>query len=517
MIGKIITPNEAASTKIVYDQIVLGAGTSALTYLYYSSRPREMNGAPTPAVKSRTLVIGEQDLWQEFDKAGLSDVGTKVNRTTLGQPKDLLKAANQPVTPGRPGDFMKVSDYVREMEDLKASLDPGIRFVKDRARTIEEVGSTYIVRTVKGREYRTEQVIVATGPGPQSIPPICKAEKIEGDYFALTRSPRPYPEVVDAVGYVTQAQPPGLSVVVYGGQPTSAWAVAHAIASGAGQIAWMARKGITDEANPVGRNDAVMKIAEERGYKVTNEIASIEALREADVQAPRLKLTLKSPLEGSKILTVHQLVYAFGADPLGLGGPGAILSQDIKAKLAPVWDRDRRFTLSDQNTAVAFVTTDKRLWVVGAAVFRNLGMDQFNDSRIGSRYASMAKIFAEAAGPPEGIALVKASLKAVTRTFEDDPNLDKFDFVMSDRAELTRMLERRHGSFFSDQTLGTIVDRFIAARTREKFAAPWHKLDEIIFGVAKEEKMDPESVRKSVKAGGSMYYKKSWTDGHRGT
>ena len=83
----------------------------------------------------------------------------------------------------------------------------------------------------------------------------------------------------------------------------------------------------------------------------------------------------------------------------------------------------------------------------------------------------MATIFPEAARPPEGIALIKAGLKAVTRTFDDDPNLDRFDLVMSDRAELKKMLARRHGTFFNDATLNQIVDRFTAARSSTKLQA----------------------------------------------
>ena len=75
MITKVDSPNETASSRVVYDQIVLGAGTSGLTYLYYAARSGQMDGVNTPAVKSKTLVIGEQDLWQSFNDAGLSDAG----------------------------------------------------------------------------------------------------------------------------------------------------------------------------------------------------------------------------------------------------------------------------------------------------------------------------------------------------------------------------------------------------------------------------------------------------------
>jgi hypothetical protein len=59
MLTKVYSPSEAASSKVVYDQIVLGAGTSGLTYLYYSARSGAMDGVNTPAVKTKTLVIGE--------------------------------------------------------------------------------------------------------------------------------------------------------------------------------------------------------------------------------------------------------------------------------------------------------------------------------------------------------------------------------------------------------------------------------------------------------------------------
>ena len=139
---------------------------------------------------------------------------------------------------------------------------------------------------------------------------------------------------------MTSPQPAGKIVVIYGGQPTSAWAVAHAIASRAGYICWLARSGITDEANPVGRNDAVMRIAKEEGYMQKGEILSIDVRNDVRPGAPRVRLLIKwdSTTDEGNYLTVDQLVYAIGADPLG-PGPGDVVSKAIKDDLAPLWEK----------------------------------------------------------------------------------------------------------------------------------------------------------------------------------
>ena len=174
-----------------------------------------------------------------------------------------------------PTQFMKVSDYVTEMDQMKATLGPGITFVKDRAN-----------RGGWRRDYLSGRSKAwSTGPSRSSSPaaPVRSPSPRSASSRTLTetssrsaRSPRGYGEILDSLSYVTSPQPAGKIVVIYGGQPTSAWAVAHAIASRAGYICWLARSGITDEANPVGRNDAVMRIAKEEGYMQKGEILSID-------------------------------------------------------------------------------------------------------------------------------------------------------------------------------------------------------------------------------------------------
>jgi hypothetical protein len=62
-----------------YDTIIVGAGTSALTYLYYALQTKDIPG--------KTLVVGEDGLWQKGKIA-------KFEAHEMGQPEDLLYPAN---------------------------------------------------------------------------------------------------------------------------------------------------------------------------------------------------------------------------------------------------------------------------------------------------------------------------------------------------------------------------------------------------------------------------------------
>ena len=88
-ITKVDSPNETASSRVVYDQIVLGAGTSGLTYLYYAALRSDGRSQHTRGEKQNA---GDQRAGPlaEFQRRRARDAGQAVNRTTLGQPKSLL-------------------------------------------------------------------------------------------------------------------------------------------------------------------------------------------------------------------------------------------------------------------------------------------------------------------------------------------------------------------------------------------------------------------------------------------
>jgi hypothetical protein len=68
-----------------YNQIIIGAGTSAYTFLYYAYiKP----GGKFDPRKGKVLIIGESDLWE--------DVTTAKPRHKIGQPPHLLRLPHQP-------------------------------------------------------------------------------------------------------------------------------------------------------------------------------------------------------------------------------------------------------------------------------------------------------------------------------------------------------------------------------------------------------------------------------------
>ena len=303
-------------------------------------------------------------------------------------------------------------------------------------------------------------VIVASGPGASAVSLENLPEKLDVDQnISIAKESGEY---VDAVAYMTKVQDPGRIVLVYGGSATASWAVAHAKSSQARAIIWANRKGqsqIEDEGNPIGRNQEIIDYAVQNKLLVQGEIKKIRIDTTKKAFDGRLSVTLKiSGVE--KTLEVDQLVYATGADPLGAFGPGNILSTTIKSRLEPIWDNNGRFnqtpldrvretpnpdavSVNSGKVAIALKDKEGQLWVVGAAVFRGLGLTHITNligsTATNSRYANAGNIIAAGGRPPEGIAIVDMTINALTG-FRQSSNPFTFNWNKANRRDIFMML-----------------------------------------------------------------------------
>lgn len=440
------------------ERLVVGAGTSALTFLYTA-----MLGAHFQRFTGgKTVVVGEEDLWNATKAGGQA-------HHAMGQPREFLYPIHQTgkvgaMAIGSKG-LMTTSTYTDELGKLRDEIQTRARmpihqrrgleymFLKDRVYSIKRQGKRYEVLTVKRRRYRAEQVIIASGPGPGLVPPHAKMPDpsrgggnrsaiLNHVELAVPKFARDFDEILDGVDFLTHPQDcTGQTVVVNGGSATAAWAAARAHETGAARILWVARSGFKD-SNPAGRNTEIITYCSQQGWMQLGEVTRIEALRTSTKAEPRLKLTLvppnapvaqnRVPVTGSQAvlppvniteITAHRYVYSFGLDPTAPGGPAQILDPPLVAELAFRFDESSRFH-DKEPTIVALATPDDSLWVVGAAVFRGMGIttrlsnDRPFNTVVQERWKHISNIFSEPGTPFEGIAVAKASIKSVTGFYE---------------------------------------------------------------------------------------------------
>ncbi len=432
-----------------FDQIVVGNGSSALNFLHSA-----LTGEDRRFRRDKILVIGKSDLWSR----------TTANHA-MGQPPELLQrqlGMDRTVTVSektRPvglkrDEYATAGSYTNHLNELRGKI---IEALPDKiwgvnknvsAGGIVRYGSGFKVTDDSGDCYETSQVIVASGIGPPAtLPPLDFGMKA---LSTVKSQPRGYDEIVDAVTYYNSSPPRGLDVLVYGGSATSSWAANHAWKSGARTLLWMCRRGIdaiSTEGNPVGRNSEVIQMAVRNKLIEGGEINGVAINLGATDGEPRLmvdlkifafdpnkmnrsvdartgKVTLtKKRVEASDrrvIYQFHQIVYAVGSDPMGIGGPGQLLSSDLRNNLVPVYARGYQFMTREDEILLAFTTTDEKLWVVGAAVFGGLGVPDLK--MLQSKYARVGEFLPTAGTPPEGIAILSTTIDALTGRMETDPS-----------------------------------------------------------------------------------------------
>jgi hypothetical protein len=489
-----------------WEQVIVGAGSSALTFLYAAARGSEKGFA-----SKKTLVIGEEDLWQGAQK-GASGDQPNAKGFEMGQPADLLYPLNQSAAPTGNVSYLQTSKYNQSVDTLKQQVTADaekrgatLQFLRDRVTHIKRFGQRFSISTAKFTEKHTaRQVIIASGAGPnQSLATMNVT--VEHKDRLENKGGRTYPEVIDGESYVKwHPNKEGLRVLVYGPAPTAAWAAAHALYSKPSLMMWMARSSFKD-ANPAGRNSAVILHASEHNCMFVGTVQSIDVT--ANAQGPRLNVKYgasatkadtgiplrtegDSPFKKAGKINVvdddgellfDQFVYATGADPTGKPGPAQILEDSLRNELVPYYDKTGRFK---SEALVAFATKDRDLWVVGASVFRALG--RVDTKALQEQYQAIPQMFSEAGTPPEGLAVVKALIKSVTNY--DEPTDERFNWNTADRLELAKYLRQRFQGQLDETDRTFIADEVIKKRSAKR--PPDAPASYPAFGLTKKEFQD---------------------------
>lgn len=519
-----------------YKQIIVGAGTSAHTFLYYAYiGGGTKRGSQFDPCTGRILIVGESDLWQQ-----VAD-GNKDHK--VGQPAHMLALPHEWRLPALGTEFMPVADLVKKQADLASWAKVGLKVDTLRARVLavtKKGAKHYEVTTSKATTFTAEQVIIATN-GPQQKP---SGKVLPGNHPRDTGEL--YQRVVDAVTYMNNLQPAVDTVCIHGSSATSAWAVARAMASGVGKIIWVARSGFPD-ANPAGRNDEVIINALQKGWMTIGNISKVQvdgAFPSGDdfsQHAPTVKLTFDSygvqekqgayqkamrgleelvgemeararkkhtvlqvrmlngdlkpvDVKDGDVIPVNQYVYALGATTLAqTTGAGGILTDEIP--LHPVYDEDKRFGDVSNETVVAFTDRDG-LWVVGAAVFR-VQHDTAKD------YANVTKMMAKSGRPPEGILAIVASIRALTGVY----GIDNINFATADFKTLEHWVQwvygeaKRNGKtklgyvVLPEEIKRFVADQIVALRQHTTFGVE-HLSEEGTDGIRRmvEEMLESETT-----------------------
>jgi hypothetical protein len=465
-----------------WGQIVIGAGSSALNFLYSAYKGSQK----WQFVHQKTLVIGETDLWRPMDP-----------NHQMGQPGKILRGVEEwkQTSDGtwEKQQYLSSGGYVKSLDNMKSTIkvqrerEGGeIEFMNDKVSSVAATGDGYAVTTAKNGVFYTKQVIVASGAGPgkkldasgsRSIP-------ITGAH-TLESSPRGYVEILDATDYLYSTPPPGLITVIFGGSATASWAAAHAYHNSADFI-WLCAQGLAQikvDGDPVSRNTETIKRAAKEKRIFKGSIVSVEVTA-GDTSAgmgsggpPRLSVKLKfvsdnnfdSPFKDAAefegTLPVHQLVHGLGADPLAAWGPGAILDASIRQNLEVKWDKEKR--LGAEKTAIALYHRNQQatLWIVGASVFRGGGGK--DASEIMNSYNDVNKILTHASRPPEGIANLKFRIQALTGHHETDPA--KFDWTLASQDQISRLLRGIYGDTFKGSLREAFAQKIIENRANTRF------------------------------------------------
>ncbi|MBV9878847.1 MAG: hypothetical protein JO180_00040 [Gemmatirosa sp.] len=488
-----------------YDQIVIGAGASGLSFLYaadHGARAREFS-------PQRTLVLGGRDLW---GRGGVSSGGD-----SLGQSPDILHTIDRQAAPAsnlgtrtgdpRPGaparQFQTIGAFNTQKDALKQRVlderhaaGKTLEFQDLTVTAVRREGATIRV-AVAGDSFTATQVVIASGPGGARVPDVANPSNIAGATHLRAG------QIVDANSYLWEAQPARQTVCVEGGSATASWCVQRAIERNARAVLWVSRSGFL-AANPAGRNSETIQQAIRHGWMRVGRVERIAVSSlvplgsahllgqfAASVPATRLTLTLAATtaewtralggvvstdgksapqlealahnlvsrgptaantpgalqiVAGSPTFEVDQYVYAAGQDPGVDLGAGRFIEQDLAKELAPRFDASR---FGHEQTVVAFATPRDwpcSLWLVGSAVFQSLGNKNIATlaKELQKSYAEMSDVLCKENSPPEGVPLVNASLNALMDITQPTGDAE-FNWKTANLVDLEAYLTRRWG------------------------------------------------------------------------
>jgi hypothetical protein len=188
------------STDKSWDQVVIGAGSSAINFLYYAFKGKDAN-----FLKTRTVVIGKTDLWTPMDP-----------QHQMGQPGKLLRGVEewkQKDTVNGPEwekqQYLSSGGYVKSLENLKDTVQVQrdtsgmkLQFINDTVSMVKPSSDRYEITTAENGRFYAQQVIVASGAGPgrKLNAPGPRSIEIENEKL-LQSQPREYSEIIDATDY----------------------------------------------------------------------------------------------------------------------------------------------------------------------------------------------------------------------------------------------------------------------------------------------------------------------------
>jgi hypothetical protein len=136
-----------------------------------------------------------------------------------------------------------------------------------------------------------------------------------------------------------------------------------------------------------------------------------------------------------------------------------------------VWDCNYRFSQpSEHKTVTALKDKAGDLWVVGAAVFRGLGVktvrDELNKDNA-NFYAKVGEVLCGGGRPPEGIAIIDATINALTGYRQTD--VVTFNWNKANQRDIFQLLAKLYDVTIPYSVREAIVVDVVAERKKSDF------------------------------------------------
>ncbi len=358
-------------------RVIVGAGTAAAVFLRTVAGDGYTN-----------VVVGSDGLWAQLPDH------------PMGQPEHLLHLPGQPVPPYRTASgsteeglqkFLTSQTY----QHVVAGMVSRHSFAFMRGDTVDKIeknGDSRLKVRVKDRLILlADQVILATGIGPQQKPP-----RIEG----TPREDLGFTPILEGVEFLALRgeQEPVIDRGVYGGSATAAWVTAVAYSTSP-RLCWFARPGGSEFRGsdlPGVRNAKILQDTLAHGLRKLEEIEKIV------VAGEKLKLFIK---DKDYYYVADQFIYALGGDTRAspLGSIQSMLARELYEDLQPF--KDINGALGTVNEGVlAWATSTKSVMIVGAATYNFA-----KPHKVGAPMSDLPWN----AQVPDGIAMITASVSAL--------------------------------------------------------------------------------------------------------
>ncbi len=456
-------------------RFIVGAGTAAAVFLQTIGNDGYTN-----------YVVGSDGLWEQLPDH------------PMGQPAHLLHLPGQLVPSYRTpsggseeglGKFLTSHQYQQGVRAIVGQhayrYRRGVR--AQRIRKSRNVAEQLVVELSDGRALRADQIILATGIGPQRDPPT-----VEGDPRVI---PGDFSPIIEGIQFLAnwREQTPWISRGIYGGGATAAWVAAAALQTSR-KLCWFARPGgsaFSGSDLPGIRNDWVLRFTEERGLRRLEAIEKVEVAYHAKHSKMRLKLHIK---DSPRRYWADQFIYALGGDTDGgkFGSIKSMVADDLFGELEPFMDQNGALGAIGAGT-LAWATPSKSLMIVGAAAYN------FADPHKPRVRAPMSDLPWNAQ-VPDGIAMITASVSALNsyipieqeesrrRGWKEGDWLDvritrnTTNINLADRNQLAVLFTLMFDEWPA-RNINTLVERVVAWRSETAVAKDSH----IVFGITPTE------------------------------